>query len=338
MAWCSHGNLVCRFNLVGAKDTGAVHNPLGSVSNNLPRFISTDFRRDYFIGFSELKKYKVAGGRAPICEVFSSSIQRKPISSLRRVLAVATAENFAPPVNIPSESVKAWSKEFQWAINSLFSENYLRLLEQYRNRLGDYLGIHYRGGDVVYGSARHSVWAVLGKSAPLALVEDVIRNEHEREILVFGTPIDDTLDDLIFLRDKYRRVHLSDEFAVKGLDAVVLDSMMMSSCSALVSYRGTGVARLANLINPDLELISFNVLYPERQYFELCMNSLDQPEYNPLQRSYLRVRALALCEALRVDEETRRELEAGIRELDPRNKLHWLGQRERIERLSAAGF
>ena len=158
----------------------------------------------------------------------------------------------------------------------------------------------------------------------MPVIEDVIKNKRNKKILLFGTPKGDTKEDLDYLDDKYSHVCLSENFRVRDFDDVLQDSMMMSCCASLIAYEHTGVVRLARLFNPDLNLESFNEIYTKEEFFQLCLDNVENQEYNPIQRSYISVRALALCEDLGIPEEIRTFLMLNIRMLDPQNELLWL--------------
>ncbi len=316
------------FRFSWATEVGAVRNSLSSVSNQLPDFFRTDFVNKFYINFEEMKKYQFTGISIPQCEFCSSLRLNKPITVAKKEKALSKYLNFSPSVRISSKLSISLKCEIANAFRNILSDDYLNLLPNFQATLGHFLGIHYRGGDVIYGDYRHGQHAVGGKSAPMPIIEDLINNHKDKNILLFGTPIGDTQRDLEYLNDKYSNVYLSTKFSNHDHDLVIQDSMMMSCCDSLIAYSRTGVARLAALFNPTLSRTSFEDIYSNEDFYRLCLENIENDNYNPIQRSYINVRALALSDELAVAQGTKDLFISNIQRLDPENRMRWLHERQ----------
>jgi hypothetical protein len=312
------------FRFSWATDIGAVFNEHCSVDNFLPSFFRPDFVDSFYIDFSDMKRYEVSGFPVPSCEVCSAVRVKQALSAERKDVLQKKFLNFAPPVRIDPELKTSIGNELFECAKRVFRDEYLSLIPEFKSELGGHLGIHYRGGDVIYGKFRHGEHAIGRKSAPLPIIEDILTKNMDNKIVLFGTPKGETLDDMRFLARKYGNVTLATSYARGELDHVVQDAIMMSCCDSLIAYENTGVAQLAFVFNPKLNQESYDNLYSPGEFFKICSNNTGNLEYNKIQRSYINVRALALCDLLEVPDKTREFLLSNISTLDPGNKLNWL--------------
>ena len=316
-------NLDLPFRFSWATDVGAAQNELCSVTNQLADFIHPDFASRYFTKFDEVRAFEVPGYKS---DDFFFAAQRihNPVSKGALDEVLRSRLNVCPPARLEQPLIEAWEGDIQNAIRKIFRPSYTELLESFKPKVGHFVGIHYRGGDVIYGQHRHAGHSIGYKSAPLPVIEDLIKRNERQAILLFGTPIGETLDDLHYLRDKYENVTLSLEYADPAMDGVIQDSFLRSCCSTLHAYRGTGVARLAGFINTRLNTVSFTDTYSPENIYQIYVDNLDNRAYNDLQRSFININALALAITLRKPRKKRSQYLENIRQLDPDNKLHWM--------------
>lgn len=325
------------FRFSWAKDVGALSNELSSVTNEVPDFFSREFCEQHFVEFESLKRYRMPSMKVPACEYVTGKRLRELLPAPKAKRVLNRCLNFCPPLALAQHQLQDWDAERRALIELMFSEPYAKALSGFRSDCEAYLGIHYRGGDVIYGRHRHGGHAISDKAAPLPVVEDLVQRFSDQKILLFGTPVGETLTDLRYLDNKYANVQLSLKLTDPQLDGVVQDAMMMASCRTLIAYhgideashRGTGVAKLANIFNPALEKLSFDRLYSPDEFYQLCYDNIGNTQFNPRQRSYLNIRALALCDELDVSEDVQKQLIENIHALDPENKLDWLRKRKK---------
>ena len=312
------------FKFSWATNVGAIGNSLGSVSNKLPEFFREEFVEEHYIGFDAMKRYKIWGFEVPLCEFASGRETAWPISAKECEYVKEMHLNFVPHPRLSPESVDALEADLASALRRIFRDEYITVLEKFKTEVSDFIGIHYRGGDVVYGSARHGIWAITDKTVPLPVIEHLINMHRDKKVLLFGTPVGQTLDDLKFLKRKYSNVFLSHQFCDVSLNYVVQDSMLMSCCEKTIACSGSGVAQLARLVSPRMNLQAIENMYAPKDMYELYISNIHNTEYNDLQRSFINVRALALCYELDITGSIRDRLTANIKTLDPGNRLRWL--------------
>jgi hypothetical protein len=292
-------------------ESSANKNIFLDLNAKIPDFFDEEMLDKHYMKFEELSFYLLYDESVTGCEVVSGDTYLPGVED----------DSSEEAINIIPSQETSLDVDYSGAINKVFSKKYLALLMSYQSSF-DYLGIHYRGGDVIYGNHRHNKHAIGDKSAALSMIERVIQDNQNQKIILFGTPIGDTLDDLMFLERKYSNVTLSISLASADYDYLIQDCMMMSACNKLIGMSGTGVIRLAQKFNTKLNVEYFSDVFKGDILYELLLSGLRNPEYNLLQRSYHAVRALSMSE---VDAEY---LLNKIHGFDPDNKLKWYIQPE----------
>jgi hypothetical protein len=208
--------------------------------------------------------------------------------------------------------------ELEYIVKEVIEPAYFSFKEAGMAKIKGFTGLHYRGGDVIYGPNRHGNHAIGDKSVSLAVLEDYISKRNDENFIIFGTPIGDTENDMNYLNNKYSNIVLSKDFRVDSLDHVLQDCFLMSCCKEVVSMSGTGVTRFSKMINSSLKRSFFHDEYDENELYHLYFKGAYNLEYNNLQRAFHAANALNLN---KTEIDTLLEL---IKSLDCDNKLSWL--------------
>lgn len=212
-------------------------------------FISDDFLSNYYLNEETIKSnsppFHDKAKNNPVHGIsLSSVIPKKEVQSL-----LSQDANIIPTPTLkhihqidPSFFFDFFSSFYSPSVHAEF--NQIRDLRNW----SDYIGIHYRGGDVIYGQARHGMH-IRGKSLALPIVEHLIRNNPDRKVVLFGTPANETLDDLRYLAKKHPTIELSfnildNSYQQKEL-ATLYDVFIMSICSMVFSARSSHMVQLA---------------------------------------------------------------------------------------------
>ncbi|QFU74442.1 hypothetical protein EY643_01550 [Halioglobus maricola] len=315
------------FSFSWATNVGAIHNALCSVTNDLPNFIHPKLVENHYIPYSEMQQYRIAGMDHLACEAASGIRLRAPVTLSQRDQILKEHLNIVPPTRLLSGPDQPFGaqllRDLENVIPLVLDPAYLALFAEMRGRFRRALGVHYRGGDVIYGQSRHGVLALGDKSAPLPVVESLIQRSDESTVVIFGTAVGDTLTEMNYLRDRYSNVVLASDFWREGFDEVIQDSMMMAACRHLVAAGRTGVAHLAKMLNPELSFQPFIGVFTTAEYYQICMDNLDNPDYSSLQRSYINIQALAVCNDNNVPASVRERLISNVSRLDPKNMQRW---------------
>jgi hypothetical protein len=235
-------------------DTGAVTNNLLSVDSHLPSFFNKSFIKKYYITFDKFKeKYDVRGYDSTMCEFVSGTEYRyKPSNKeLLDTLNILAPTGFEKGVPLPNHEI----------IKKVLSPIYFEFHQNVESRLSNFVGLHYRGGDVIYGINRHGVHAIGNKSVPLGVLEHYINENSNEKFILFGTPVGDTQTDMDYIVSKYNNVILAETFRRADLDHVIQDCFLMASCKKVISMSGTGVTRFASIINNKLAKKFFNQMF-----------------------------------------------------------------------------
>ena len=322
-----------KFNFSWAQDTPAIANGLCSVSNDLPKLFSENFIEKYFLEFNKIREFRLSGVPVPQCEFVSGERIRTPFYDIERAKILEKSSNVVPHVRLPQGDIKKQQEDITLIVNEMFSSTYLDQLQENCQRFESSLGIHYRGGDVIYGMHRHGIHAIGPKSAPMPIIEDLIKSHRNERVILFGTPVGDTLDDMRYLEKKFSNLELSLDLSRSDMDDVVQDSMMMACCKRLIAFDGTGVSYLGRLFNPNLDMRSFYDIYSKQEFFQLCYDNRDNGDYNRLQLSYINVRALSLGIEMDISNDLQKELHSNIKLLDPDNRLDWANASGRLKNL-----
>lgn len=287
------------FHFSWVNDNHNSKNKLLDINPNLPDFFSRECKA-HFLPLDDFRSR------------FSSSKDIKPDS----VTGVSFSTEDAPGTNdtVLIPTVKTYSEtDYAAVVNYLFDQTVSSDIAHLNKEYQGAVGIHYRGGDVIYGRHRMTRHALFNKSASLAMVEAVIAQNKKSRIIVFGTPVGETLDELRYLSNKYNNVELAVDIIGQQRDGVIKECFLMSYCSCLYSAAGTGVSRLAKKINRNLELIKFVDYFSKKELLHILEKGADNKSYSDLQRCNNALKAIAMKSR---KQEKMKEL---ILALDPKN-------------------
>ena len=211
------------------------------------------------------------------------------------------------------------------SLNVIFNDNYLRQFEMLSEEAGsNTIAIHYRGGDVIYGEFRSEKRVAFNKSLSLCYVEYLIRQNQSSDILLFGTPVGDTLCELIWLKERYSNVRLALDITNRDFDGVIQDSYLMSCCGEVHAAQGTAVTALASLFRPCLRIVERLSAQEEFALLSDVVHRNAYAEYFPLQKSYTNIHLYLLGTVLGCSEEALKEFVNAVDKYDPANKKKWL--------------
>ena len=314
------------FKFSWATDLGSIHNDLISITNELPGFYSRSFIENYYITFQEMRTYKLTSYMSTPAEYISGFRYSKLLSQEQLKDILDQHCNLVGPERfLDSALIK---EELKVAMSTIFPENYKSEFTKLANTIpSEAIGIHYRGGDVIFGMSRHDTNGVWGKSFSLPLVEHLIQKHQSDPVVIFGTPIGDSLEELNHLKDKYKHVQLGHEIGSPDIDGVVSDAFKMSCCSKVYNAGNSGVPVLANnfsLVNDR----TVEFLTPtEKEQLQILDKSLSSPEfsnYKTLQKSFVHIQLYMLCKGFGLDQSKKDNHLSAVRELDPANRMEWL--------------
>jgi hypothetical protein len=264
------------FKFVWPSD-GAANNSFMDVKEKPPGFISSSFCERYLINNNELESLKLEYKNKWVLLKSPSQImpfinkeEEKQIEYWRQNLTCSRLEKQLVFNDIISKDLQLFHVE----LISLMSSN-------------DIVGIHYRGGDVIYGG-HHNGQYIRGKSLTLAYVEKIIEANKSKKIVVFGTLKGSTLDDIMLLKNKWPNVILPHEiYGSHDFDderKVINDVLLMSLCPVLYCSSSSGVTTLAKTLGP------VKVTHPSCDELiltkELIKNQSFQV-YHPLQKTFI---------------------------------------------------
>ena len=293
-------------------ESPALKNELIDLDRQIPDFFDGEFLRRHYISFEGIRFYSLHNSNPPECEIVSGDSHVPTMGGVD-----------GDPINIIPGVKTNNDVDYGVAINRIFKDKYLSLLGTYQS-CSRFVGIHYRGGDVIYGDHRHHKHAIREKSAALGMVERLIQDYDNENIILFGTTLGDTLGDLLYLKCKYDNVTLSMNLASDDYDYLMQDCMMMSHCKKLIGMRDTGVIRLAQKFNTNLKVEYFSDIIQDFDLYDLLLSGVNNTVYNALQRSYHAPRALSTSDKDSV------YLVGKIKELDPENKFKWYNRQKKI--------
>jgi hypothetical protein len=299
--------------------TGDKARALHSTGVSLPKFFSKDFIKASYIDDNEFKaKYSVSNTDVPFT-ITSGGGYAEGHWVGKAFNVVPAAKDLMSEINIIASGRMSHTDRvhLESIVRKVISHEYFDYKLQISDKVSDFIALHYRGGDVIYGSHKHTKHAVGSKSAPLAVIEKYIQDNPEENFLLFGTPVGDTQTDMEYISSKYNSVTLASEYCKPDLHFMVQECFIMSSCKKVASMSGTGVTYFSKLINKNLDIAHLNNLYKGDELYNLLIEGVNNQNYNKLQRSYHAMRALSLNNK---DEDI---LISSIKELDPSNKLTW---------------
>lgn len=151
------------------------------------------------------------------------------------------------------------------------------------------IGIHLRGGDIVYGGARHKHTYARKKSISLAVADTLCKKFTSAGyvVFVFGA----TVRDLEHLSQRHTNVKSVLDLPLHKTNAytqMIREIILMADCEQLISADNTGVTQLASLLGPVKLVNASDILPPTDEYNVLIdvIASADFQNYHPLQQAY----------------------------------------------------
>jgi hypothetical protein len=184
-----------------------------------------------------------------------------------------------------------------------------------------WIAIHYRAGDVIYGRCRLGKY-VRCRSLSLPVVEKAIRDNHDKKIVIMGTPHDDSLDELILLEKKYPNVELSPEITSSNAShnptSTLCDAYLMSLCKKVICAGNSNMTQFAKrLSGVDIHIPSVE---EQKTALEASLASGEAFHYTRMQQAFIHYNMFMIdfddpeCSHEKADGYLRQ-----IRELDPEN-------------------
>lgn len=254
-----------------------------SITSEIPAFIKADFVKNFFT--PKFSKNRLNYGSLP------EKGLREPENIIDFFdLAIVDYYTIETPRVIRNPELL---RLVPLALHDIFSEETHVKFELIQQKLPQkLLGLHLRGGDVVYGRFKDDIR--LGKSLPLPLAEKFISNNPGSSVVIFGTNTGQSLNDLEYLKNKYSNVLLSFDFYDEKEYEVLFDSYIASNCELVYSAGNSAVTSLAALFNGKLDCQENG----KNESDILCLKEyLDMlgSKYNSQQRIYSAKYALKLC-------------------------------------------
>ena len=286
---------------------GKSSNTYHCTTEELPNIFSKEFVEEHFKPFDDFQRYTYSKLDKRKNSELANGLQPRGSSENReKVIEDAKLKkgNIVP-------ATYNYGNRYSTVIEKVFDQKYLDIKKNKAIAEKNYIAIHYRGGDVIYGVSRFDESALFGKSACLSMIEPIIRENKSCNILLFGTPVNESLDDLKFLKSSYKNVTLASELHTVGLNPVIEECFIMGLCEKVYSTKATGVVRLATKISPGIEVVYYDDVFSEQELFECLLNGIANQEYNALQRANHARKALSMSMGFED------ELKSQIAKLDP---------------------
>jgi len=270
---------------------GKSSNTYHCTTEELPDIFSDEFVEQHFLPFDVFQRYTYSTlDKRQNSELANGSQPRGSSENREKVIENAKLKkgNIVP-------ATYNYGNKYAGVIGKVFNQKYLDIKKNKSISEKNYIAIHYRGGDVIYGVSRFDESALFGKSACLSMVEKIICEHKNSNILLFGTPVNESLDDLKYLKSKYENITLASEVHTEGLNPVIEECFVMGLCKQVYSTKGTGVVRLATKISPAIKVVYYEDVFSDQELFECLLNGIDNVEYNALQRANHARKALSMA-------------------------------------------
>jgi hypothetical protein len=157
------------------------------------------------------------------------------------------------------------------------------------------IGIHLRGGDVVYGNARKRFSAARELTLSLPVAEEICRKHLNQgyTVFVFGA----SKNDIEYLTVKYTNVLSVNDIKLSLADdpeSVLREVTLMADCEKLFAAENSAVSDLASLLGRAEFKTGTDILTRDDEYRVLCacIESGTARVFHPLQRAYVNFSAL----------------------------------------------
>ena len=218
---------------------GAENNNLSCISNRPVDFISESFRQEYHVDENIVRKCKMP---------WHKTMNTCSIITARTVVRIISQEKFKKQLaeyhNMLANCQLTSGHRQNTGINrEIFEHFFSQPMKDKFSALKDmrdwkqWIAIHYRAGDVIYGKCRHGDF-VRDRSLSLPVVEKVIRDHQDQNIVIMGTPQGESLNDLLELEEKYPNLELSPVIKLPDFShnttSTLCDAYLMSLCKKII--------------------------------------------------------------------------------------------------------
>lgn len=296
-----------------------------SINKDIPNFICEKFISKYYIEEEELKNNSL-----PIIETETfnnvSGITIRKLSSKQKINeALKKHINLVSDCNLKYEN-NISTLNFSDFFSVFFSKDTINKYKAIKRLLNwsDYVAIHYRGGDVIYGSYRNGRHT-RGKSLSIPVVEGIIESLNNQKIIIVGTPLGESLEDLLALKRKYKNIELSFDLInshyIHSETSTLNDVFIMSMCKTIYSTKSTSVTGLARKIGNNKKITP--TPSEELEYLKKSIKKIDKTyPYSPMQISFIFQNVFILEEnQLRSEYNSQKNNINIIKSIDPKNKI-----------------
>lgn len=273
-------------------DRGASNCIHSCIKSDAQLFIDQQFWDKYHVELERItesalpwhKNYLQFGREKSQLKVFNRLTNREELDKILKVQVNITCGDLVHlQSSDPSCSYKSISEEF-------FADtikDQFKAIRQDRD-WSKHIAMHYRAGDVVYGDIRQG-WFVRYRSLTLATAEQLIQKHLDDPIILFGTPVGESLSELRFLEKKYPNIELSPEIKHASSEhnsiSTIYDSYLMSLCKKLYAAKESNVANFAHRLN-HVEICIPSDQY-EKETIEASIRSGEAKQYSPKQQAFM---------------------------------------------------
>ncbi|GGK58143.1 hypothetical protein [Amphritea balenae] len=285
------------FSFTWVNDARVTRIAHGSVDGEIPSFISRAFMSGYYADESDMKRCSLPfvsneNTNGVAGKTIKSIVSRDLFSHyLNEYMNVVPTERLDLSDN--SEALVSYSGVF----NQFFSRSIKKRFKKIKKSCSwsESIAIHYRGGDVIYGLNRFGRF-IRKRTLSLPVVENIINDNKEKSIIVFGTPVGETLKELYYLKNKYSNVKLSVDIigneSTHSPEATLYDAYMMSICKRVYCAGDSNMTIFAENVG-DVEIIIPSKDY-EISVFKAVLSTDEFASYSALQKSFIYSNMLVL--------------------------------------------
>lgn len=245
---------------------GAENNDLSCISGSPVDFISEGFVKKHHVDQNIVRKCIMPWHKSMnTCSIITSRTILKIIP--KKIFKKQLAEYH----NIQANCQLTLGHSQSTAINQEIFEDFFSqpMKEKFSALKGmhdwsQWIAIHYRAGDVIYGRCRHGAF-VRDRSLCLPVVEKFISDHQDHKIVIMGTPQGESLDELMELENKYPNVQLSPVIKLPDSShnptSTLCDAYLMSLCKKVICAGRSNMTQFAQRLSG----VEIHIPSPEEQ-------------------------------------------------------------------------
>lgn len=191
--------------------------------------------------------------------------------------------------------------------NMHFSDKYNSIIKQVyfeANKINkEFLSIHIRSGDIIYGDWRNRAICVYDRSVAYELVMDIIYNNKDETIVIFGEDLNANYELVRYFKD-YSIINIDDivkKYNYNVSERAFFEINFISLSKIIYRTTKSAFSRFSHLISLNNEEVLIDKIYTHDRQYEIICNNFNKLNISKYQKAMSCFRLYVLSKKCNLD-------------------------------------